>query len=88
MHAAFIARPIAMATKSLARHLHRTPDDSTSSIVADSLRLLLAALDQVEEAGGFWHEAVAPVSKALDEWDERHGGRHADTWAATLFVGT
>ncbi|KAK0644429.1 fungal-specific transcription factor domain-containing protein [Cercophora newfieldiana] len=84
LHGAFMARPLAVAMQVLSRdlQLEHDADGRALSVVADSIQLLLGALDRVEEAGGFWHGTVAPVARALQEWEEIHGNRPADTWAS------
>jgi hypothetical protein len=79
-----MARPVAAAVQVLGRDLQHHPDTSTASTVVDSIHLLLGALDRLEEKTGFWHESVAPVTRAAREWDEAHKDRSADTWAAAL----
>lgn len=61
--------------------------DSTWNGVADSLRLLLSALNQVEEPGGYWHNSIAGVATTLKEWDENQGGFHEGAWNATYSHG-
>jgi hypothetical protein len=79
-----MARPVAAAVQVLGRDLQHNPDVPTASTVVDSIHLLLGALDRLEDTAGFWHESVAPISRAAREWDEAHGDRSADTWAAAF----
>lgn len=45
---------------------------ATHSIATvDSLRVLRAALDQVEETDGYWHKASASAVAALERRDEQ-----------------
>jgi hypothetical protein len=44
--------------------------DTTPIGIVDSLHLLRAALDQVEEPGGHWHQASGAAVTALAKWDE------------------
>lgn len=64
-----------MAISALSRKLLDS-DDATANGVADSLRLLLTALNHFEEAGGYWHASIAGVVAKLKEWDEKQGGFH------------
>jgi hypothetical protein len=66
---------------------HHQDDVRVSSKVAVSMHLLLGALDRTEERDGFWHQMVEPVIRALNEWEEVHGNRPADTWALGLTQG-
>ena len=52
-------------------------EDAISMGVADSLRLLFAALDHVEEADGYWHKASEGAAATLEKCDERQGDWHA-----------
>lgn len=45
--------------------------DTTPIGIVDSLRLLRAALDQVEEPDGYWHQASGAAVTALGKWDEQ-----------------
>lgn len=79
-----MARPLATALHVLARDLCSRPDDKSSSTIADSLHVLLGALDRLEEINGFWHETVSPVANLVRDWEEAHKNRPADTWAMSL----
>ncbi|KAK8012287.1 hypothetical protein PG991_009662 [Apiospora marii] len=81
---ALMARPLATALHVLARDLCSRPDDKSSSTIADSLHVLLGALDRLEETNGFWHETVSPVASLLKDWEEAHKNRPADSWAMAL----
>jgi hypothetical protein len=80
-----MALSVAAAVQALGRDLQHHPNGSAASTVVDSIHLLLEALDRLEEPAGFWYDSVAPISQAAREWDEAHGDRSADTWAAALF---
>ncbi|KAK8046378.1 hypothetical protein PG996_014442 [Apiospora saccharicola] len=84
LQGALMARPLATALHVLARDLRSRPDDKSSSTIADSLHVLLGALDRLEETDGFWHETVTPVASLLKDWEEAHKNRPADTWAMAL----
>ena len=58
-------------------------DEATANGVADSLRLLLTALNHVEETSGYWHASIAGMVKKLKEWDEKQGGFHVGAWNET-----
>jgi hypothetical protein len=79
-----MARPLATAVQVLGRDLHARPDCEDASTVADSIQLLFGALDRLEETDGFWRGSVASIAQAVMEWEEVHGNRSADTWAAAL----
>lgn len=64
-----------MSMDALCRSLQDS-DDDISMGVTDSLRLLLAALDHVEEPDGYWHKASSKATATLKECDERQGGWH------------
>lgn len=51
--------------------------DTTPISIVDSLRLLRAALDQVEEPGGYWHQASSAAITALAKWDEQQRESHS-----------
>lgn len=61
-----------MALNTLSRNITSGVDCTPISIV-DSLRLLRAALDQVEEQDGYWHKASAAAVAALMKWDYKQG---------------
>lgn len=73
LQATFIGWPISMALSTLSRNV-TSGVDSTPICVVDSLRLLRAALDQVEEPDGYWHKASATAVAALMKWDQQQGG--------------
>ncbi|KAK7757304.1 hypothetical protein SLS62_000854 [Diatrype stigma] len=82
LQATFIAWPLVMAMKALSLQLlappaqaqaQRRDQDQALNGVELSLRLLLSALDCVEDAGGYWHSSVAAVARILQEWDEKNG---------------
>lgn len=74
LQATFIGWPLTMAMKPLSRDLELSEAKATTSIaIANSLRLLLAALDRVEEVSGHWHKSVTDVVGTLQSWDERSG---------------
>lgn len=58
-----------MSMITLSRSL--TNDDTTPIGIVDSLRLLRAALDQVEEQDGYWHQVSGAAMTALAKWDEQ-----------------
>lgn len=58
-----------MSLISLSRSLAN--GDTTPIGIVDSLRLLRAALDQVEEPDGYWHQASDAAVTALAKWDEK-----------------
>lgn len=62
-------------------------EETTSNSVADSLRLLLTALNHVEEPGGYWHRSIASVEQKLKEWDDKQGGFHMGAWSAAQSNG-
>lgn len=76
LQAIFIAWPLTMALKAFHRELTcmvgAGARDTVSGVVASS-RLLFAALDHIEESGGYWHQSVAHVESKLQEWDEKNG---------------
>lgn len=49
-------------------------EDTMAMSVTDSLRILLAALDHVEESDGHWHKASAGAVATLQKCDEHQGG--------------
>jgi len=51
-------------------------ENGTSIGIADILRLLIAALDQVEEPDGYWHNASVSAVATLEKWDEKQDGFH------------
>ena len=59
-------------------------DEAVADGLADSLRLLLTALNHFEEPGGYWHASIAGVVAKLKAWDEKQGGFHMGDleWAA------
>lgn len=72
LQATFAAWPLVMAMKALSRELVAAePRASASMAFSNSLRLLLAALDRVEDADGYWHGSSAGVALVLRSWDER-----------------
>jgi len=62
-----------MSMKALSRSLLDS-ENITSISIADILRLLIAALDQVEEPDGYWHKASVGAVATLEKWDEKQGG--------------
>lgn len=73
LQAIFIAWPLTMALKALYRELiHGGSRETVNGVVASS-RLLFAALDHIEESGGYWHQCVFHVEAKLQEWDEKNG---------------
>lgn len=64
-----------MSMNALCRNLLDSEDNGTSIGVADSLRVLLAALDHVEAHDGYWHKASVEAAATLAKWDERQGFR-------------
>ncbi|KAL3478109.1 hypothetical protein BJX99DRAFT_225041 [Aspergillus californicus] len=56
-----------MALNALSRGVSKDLDNTTIGVV-DSLRLLRAALDKVEETDGQWHKAS---EAALNKWDQQ-----------------
>ncbi|PKY04375.1 hypothetical protein P168DRAFT_343864 [Aspergillus campestris IBT 28561] len=69
LQATFIGWPISMGLISLSRSL--ASGDTTPIGIVDSLRLLRAALDQVEEPDGYWHQASDAAVTSLAQWDEQ-----------------
>ncbi|KAI1470568.1 uncharacterized protein F4812DRAFT_456577 [Daldinia caldariorum] len=72
MQATFLAWPVVMAMKALGRELKcstQIKSESTNCAVT-SLRLLRAALDYIEEPGGYWHRCTTSIVAALQEWDD------------------
>ncbi|KAB8250202.1 fungal-specific transcription factor domain-containing protein [Aspergillus flavus] len=69
LQATFIGWPISMSLIALSRSLAN--GDTTPIGIVDSLRLLCAALDHVEEADGYWHQASRAAVAALAKWDEQ-----------------
>ncbi|KAG2416220.1 hypothetical protein HFD88_007413 [Aspergillus terreus] len=69
LQATFIGWPISMSLMALSRSLAN--GDTTPIGIVDSLRLLRAALDQVEEPDGYWHQASGAAVTALAKWDEQ-----------------
>lgn len=69
LQATFIGWPISMSLIALSRSLAN--GDTTPIGIVDSLRLLRAALDQVEEPDGYWHQASGTAVTALGKWDEQ-----------------
>jgi hypothetical protein len=67
-----------MGLSALSRNLHDCAEDATANGVADYLRLLLGALDQVEEEGGYWHRCVGGSVGVLREWDGRGMSRRIE----------
>jgi len=78
--------PLVMGMRALSRNLLDS-EDTTSNGVADSLRLLFTALDQVEEQGGYWHNSVTGIATTLKEWDEKQGDFHVGAWNAIYSHG-
>ncbi|KAH0439681.1 hypothetical protein CcaCcLH18_02791 [Colletotrichum camelliae] len=73
LQAIFIAWPLTMALKAFHRELAVGGDRETVNGVVASSRLLLAALDHIEETGGHWHQSVEHVGSKVQEWDEKTG---------------
>ncbi|KXH27266.1 hypothetical protein CSIM01_02550 [Colletotrichum simmondsii] len=73
LQAIFIAWPLTMALKALYRELVQGGSRETVNGVVASSRLLFAALDHIEESGGYWHQCVLHVEAKLQEWDEKNG---------------
>ena len=75
-----------MGISALSRHLLDDDDDDGGGAgggnggVADSLRLLLAALHRVEGDGGYWHGSIAGTVQRLKAWDEKRGGFQMGQW--------
>ncbi|KAJ6172831.1 hypothetical protein N7470_001898 [Penicillium chermesinum] len=69
LQATFIGWPIAMSLIALSRSLAN--GDTTPIGIVDSLRLLRAALDHVEEPDGYWHQASGAAVTSLARWDEQ-----------------
>ncbi|KAL4739543.1 hypothetical protein BDV11DRAFT_215168 [Aspergillus similis] len=69
LQATFIGWPISMSLIALSRSLAN--GDTTPIGIVDSLRLLRAALDQVEEPAGYWHQASGAAVTSLAKWDEQ-----------------
>lgn len=84
LQATFIAWPLVMAMKALHRQLklHLSPNQQQQGeAIAElvrSLRLLMTALDRVEEPDGFWHDSTKAIVAALQE---QHDGRGLDSVA-------
>ncbi|KAE8352203.1 hypothetical protein BDV28DRAFT_149238 [Aspergillus coremiiformis] len=72
LQATFIGWPISMSMIALSRSLAN--GDTTPIGIVDSLRLLRAALDQVEEPDGYWHKVSGAAVAALAKWDEQQRG--------------
>ncbi|KAI0007236.1 hypothetical protein F4779DRAFT_643345 [Xylariaceae sp. FL0662B] len=70
LQATFIAWPLVMAMKTMSRDLHKAESVSGGG-VTPSLRLLLGALDHIEEPCGYWHGSIASVLATLLELDEK-----------------
>ncbi|KAE8414836.1 hypothetical protein BDV36DRAFT_298672 [Aspergillus pseudocaelatus] len=70
--ATFIGWPIHMSIIALSRS--SANGDTTPTGIVDSLRLLRAALDQVEEPDGYWHKVSGAAMAALTKWDEQQRG--------------
>jgi hypothetical protein len=77
LQATFIGWPLVMSMNALSRSLLDT-EDATSTGTADSLRLLLTALDQVEEKDSYWHKASTDAAATLRKWDEKQGAFQVD----------
>ncbi|KAF3402823.1 Asperfuranone cluster transcription factor afoA [Talaromyces pinophilus] len=75
LQATFIGWPISMSLIALSRSLAN--GDTTPIGIVDSLRLLRAALDQVEEPDWYWHQASGAVVTALAKWDEQQHESHS-----------
>lgn len=75
LQATFIAWPLVMAMKALGLQLTSPAQRKDQAVngVEPSLRLLLSALDYVEDAGGYWHGSVTAVARTLQEWNEKNG---------------
>ncbi|KAF5019509.1 hypothetical protein F66182_8486 [Fusarium sp. NRRL 66182] len=73
LQAIFIAWPLTMALKALHRELVHCGSRETVVGVVASSRLLLAALDHIEESSGHWHQSITHVEIKLQEWDEKNG---------------
>ncbi|KAL5356461.1 hypothetical protein BJX96DRAFT_142846 [Aspergillus floccosus] len=65
----FIGWPISMSLISLSRSLAN--GDTTPIGIVDSLRLLRATLDQVEEPDEYWHQVSGAAMTALAKWDDQ-----------------
>ncbi|KAI1853878.1 hypothetical protein JX265_012563 [Neoarthrinium moseri] len=75
LQATFIAWPLVMAMKALAHSLggsSKGNSDQLSNSIS-SLRLLLAALDLIEDRDGYWHGCIASVVIGLAQWEESNG---------------
>ncbi|CZT51338.1 uncharacterized protein RSE6_12468 [Rhynchosporium secalis] len=75
LQGSFIGWALVMGIKALTRHLLDV-EDGVSNGAADSLRLLIPAIDQLEDENGHWHSSIAGASGILRTWDERHSGFH------------
>ncbi|RYP64001.1 hypothetical protein DL771_008972 [Monosporascus sp. 5C6A] len=73
LQAIFITWPLTMAMNALSRELVSGGNREAIDGVMASLRLLLAALDRIEEASGYWHRCVAHVETKLQDWDAKNG---------------
>ncbi|KAM5442429.1 hypothetical protein MferCBS31731_002307 [Microsporum ferrugineum] len=73
LQATFLGHPLATGMKALTRCLQESGDAASINIV-DALRLLRAALDQVEEPEGYWHITSMVASTTLEKWDNKQGG--------------
>ncbi|EEQ35341.1 conserved hypothetical protein [Microsporum canis CBS 113480] len=73
LQATFLGHPLATGMKALTRCLQES-GDATSINIVDALRLLRAALDQVEEPEGYWHITSTVASTTLEKWDNKQGG--------------
>ncbi|CAI7658382.1 unnamed protein product [Penicillium glandicola] len=73
LQATFIGWPISMSLNALSRNVINGIDTTPIGVV-DSLRLLRAALDQIEEPDGYWHMASGAAVAALMKWDEQQSG--------------
>jgi hypothetical protein len=73
LQAIFIAWPLVMALKALHRELSCDGGRESMNGVVASAKLLLAALDHIEESDGYWHQRVAHIGVKLQEWEEKNG---------------
>ncbi|KAI1132337.1 hypothetical protein F5Y10DRAFT_261322 [Nemania abortiva] len=89
LQATFIGWPLVMAMKALHRQSkqylsqqqHHPPphhQTETATELWSSLRLLMTALDHVENADGFWHRSTVAISATLRD---QHDGRDLDSLA-------
>ncbi|CAN9209202.1 unnamed protein product [Alternaria alternata] len=71
LQAIFIAWPLFMALKALHRELRDGEVQETTNGVVAASKLLVAALDHIEESDGHWHQSLTHVGTKLQEWEEK-----------------